>query len=165
MIDPHPPKTVLDRVRAGLGDRALRTKVLSFGLIGVVNSVIDYGVFVFGYYYLHLTLVPANILAWLVAVSASYIMNSTITFAAESGRRLRLRDYATFVVSGIAGVIGNTATLVLASYVLPVLIAKLLAIGVSFVVNFSLSHFVVFRPRKAPVGAAGQASNDASSRA
>jgi hypothetical protein len=32
----------------------------------------------------------------------------------------------------------------------PVLIGKLLAIGASFVVNFSLSHFVVFRRRGPP---------------
>jgi putative flippase GtrA len=37
-----------------------------------------------------------------------------------------------------------------ASYWLPVLAAKLLAIAASFVVNFSLSHFVVFRTRERP---------------
>jgi putative flippase GtrA len=31
---------------------------------------------------------------------------------------------------------------------MPVLAAKLLAIAASFVVNFSLSHFVVFRTRE-----------------
>jgi hypothetical protein len=31
----------------------------------------------------------------------------------------------------------------------PLLVAKLASILVSFAVNFSLSHFVVFRPRKA----------------
>ena len=70
------------------------------------------------------------------------------TFAAESGRKLRWRDYGTFVASGVIGVIANTATLVAASYVVPVLAAKLIAVGVSFLVNFSLSHFVVFRPRR-----------------
>jgi putative flippase GtrA len=30
---------------------------------------------------------------------------------------------------------------------MPVLIGKVLAIGASFLVNFSLSHFVVFRKR------------------
>jgi putative flippase GtrA len=33
---------------------------------------------------------------------------------------------------------------------MPVLAAKLLAIAASFVVNFSLSHFVVFRTRERP---------------
>ncbi len=142
-----PSRTVPERLRAAAKDRAFRVKALSFGIIGVVNTVIDYGVFLFGFYHLHLPLVPANVLSWLVAVSASYMMNSTITFAAESGRRLRWRDYGTFVASGVAGVIANTTTLVLASYVLPVVIAKLIAIGVSFLVNFTLSHFVVFRPK------------------
>jgi putative flippase GtrA len=45
-------------------------------------------------------------------------------------------------------VIANTATLVVASYWMPVLAAKLLAIVASFAVNFSLSHFVVFRTRE-----------------
>src|SRR5258708_5952332 len=92
-----------------------------------------------------LPLVPANLLAWLVAVSGSYVMNCFITFAAESGRQLRWRAYGAFVLSGIAGVVANTTTLVIASYWIPVLLAKLLAIGASFAVNFSLSHFVVFR--------------------
>ena len=82
-----------------------------------------------------------------MAVSFSYVLNSTITFAAESGRKLRWRDYGTFVASGVVGVVANTATLVLASYVFPVWVAKAMAIGVSFVINFSMSHFVVFRKR------------------
>jgi len=45
-------------------------------------------------------------------------------------------------------VIANTTTLVVASYWIPVLAAKLLAIAASFAVNFSLSHFVVFRTRQ-----------------
>jgi putative flippase GtrA len=44
--------------------------------------------------------------------------------------------------------VASTTTLVALSYVLPLLIAKLLSILVSFVVNFTLSHFVVFRAKK-----------------
>ncbi len=94
-----------------------------------------------------MALVPANVLAWLIAVSGSYVMNSFITFAAESGRQLRLRDYTTFIASGIAGLVANTTVLVIASYWMPVLAAKLTAVAASFLVNFSLSHFVVFRRR------------------
>jgi putative flippase GtrA len=93
-------------------------------------------------------LIAANITAWLVAVTCSYVMNSTITFAAESGRRLKLSAYAAFAASGVLGVIANTATLVFVAQFFPVWIAKGCAILVSFVVNFSMSHFVVFRTRK-----------------
>ena len=112
---------------------------------GVVNTAIDFSVFWTTATYLQWPLVPANVLAWLVAVSFSYAMNSFITFGPESGRVLRWRDYATFAASGVAGMVASTATLFALSYVLPVLVAKLLSILVSFVVNFSLSHFVVFK--------------------
>jgi putative flippase GtrA len=53
------------------------------------------------------------------------------------------------VASGILGAIANTTTLVVAAQFLPVWAAKGCAILVSFAVNFSLSHFVVFRQRDA----------------
>jgi putative flippase GtrA len=165
-----------DSARTKLADawrhRAVSLKALSFGVIGVLNTAVDYGVFLLaraayersamalaGFAWVShacacgrpetILLVAANITSWLVAVTGSYIMNSSITFATESGRKLRWRDYLTFVVSGIAGLIANTATLVFAAQflLLPVWLAKAVAILASFIVNFSLSHFVVFRVR------------------
>src|SRR5499427_13136 len=137
------------RLAAAWRQRAITLKAVSFALVGLVNTLVDYGVFLAGYYLIGLPLIPANVLAWLVAVTGSYVMNSYVTFAAESGRQLRWRAYGAFVASGIAGVIANTATLVVASWWLPVPVAKVIAILASFVINFSLSHFVVFRHRPA----------------
>ena len=161
-----------EKLLEGWRNRALSRKAVSFALIGVVNTVVDYSVFLLARAALSrspaaldaigalaescrcgnttaLTLVAANLVSWIVAVSGSYAMNSSITFAAESGRRLRWRDYAAFVLSGIVGWLANTATLLIAAQVLllPVWLAKVVAILASFVVNFSLSHFVVFRVR------------------
>lgn len=137
----------VSRLAASLKQRVMLMKATSFALVGVVNTVIDLGVFLLARNVFELSLVPANILSWLVAVSFSYTLNSFTTFAAESGRQLRWRSYATFVASGVVGVIASTTTLVLLSYLIPELVAKLAAIGVSFLVNFSMSHFVVFRTR------------------
>jgi putative flippase GtrA len=89
--------------------------------------------------------------SWIVAVTSSYIMNSSITFAHQTGGKLTWRTYATFTVSGIAGWLASTATLLFAADIvlLPIWLAKLTAILASFVVNFSISHLVVFRM---PVG-------------
>ena len=122
-------------------------KMISFGVIGVGNTVIDLAIFTFAYTALALPLVPSNVMAWLVAVSGSYVMNTMITFRAESGRVLRRKDYLSFVASGILGVIATTTTLVVLSHFMPVYAAKLLAILVSFIVNFTMSHFVVFRTK------------------
>jgi putative flippase GtrA len=158
--------------------RALSRKAISFGLIGLVNTAIDYGVFLLARAALThsatalsgigalsaacrcgdgatLTLVAANLISWSVAVSGSYVLNSSITFAAESGRKLRWGRYLVFVASGVAGWLANTAMLLIAAeiFLLPVWQAKAVAIVAGFVVNFSLSHFVVFR-------VAGAAAND-----
>ncbi len=91
-------------------------KAVSFALIGLINTAVDATVFFLVYAYLtssaplirffaaaaglcrcgaaeDLALVAANMTAWLVAMTLSYVMNSTITFAAESGRKLRFKAY------------------------------------------------------------------------
>jgi putative flippase GtrA len=132
-------------------------KAFSFGLIGLVNTFVDFGVFMFGVKVLGLDLALANLLSWIVAVSGSYVLNSHITFAAESGRKLTWRGYGMFAVSGVVGLIANTLTVVIVARLLEpifptanVPLAKISAIGVSFIVNFSMSHFVVFRRRPDP---------------
>jgi putative flippase GtrA len=127
--------------------RPLVAKIASFATIGVGNTLIDFGVFTFAYKVLELPLVPSNVLAWLVAVSVSYVMNSLITFHAESGRALNRKGYLTFVASGILGVIAATTVLVVLSYFMPVFAAKLASILAGFVVNFTMAHFVVFRAK------------------
>ena len=143
-------RPLIDRLLTAWHQRGAALKALSFGVIGVVNTTIDASVFFLALATLTSSLVAANVLAWLVAVSCSYVMNSFITFARESGRKLRWRDYGGFVASGIVGVVANTTVLVIAAQYLPVWAAKACAILVSFLVNFSLSHFVVFRNRKQP---------------
>jgi putative flippase GtrA len=135
----------------------LLRKAVSFGLIGVLNTGVDFAVFWIGAQEFGLPLVVANTLSWSVAASGSYVMNSMVTFAAESGRKLGWRAYATFLASNLLGLIANTTVLVvIANLFAPALfgdrsaqlaVGKLCAIGASFVVNFSLSHFVVFRRR------------------
>jgi putative flippase GtrA len=165
-----------DSARAWLSDawrnRGLHVKAVTFALVGVVNTVVDYSVFLLARAALThsaaaqaglgslsnscrcgdettLTLVVSNLISWSVAVTGSYVLNSSITFARESGRQLRVSAYAAFVLTGVAGLLANTATLLIAAqvFLLPVWLAKALAILASFVVNFTLSHFVVFRTR------------------
>ena len=102
-------------------ERAIVLKAVSFAVVGLVNSAVDFGVFSFAYYYLALPIVAANVIAWIVAVTGSYVMNSLTTFARESKRELTLKAYAGFAASQIAGLVANTATVVLASYFMPVL--------------------------------------------
>ena len=135
------------RLVAAWHERAILLKAVSFGLVGLVNLAIDFVLFSLGYFFFGLPIIAANVISWVVAVSNSYVLNSRITFAAESGGKLRLKDYLTFCLSQAGGLVANTATVFVASYFMPVLLGKVLAVGTGFLVNFSLSHFVVFRAR------------------
>src|SRR6516165_7475913 len=137
-------------VLEGWCNRAVSFKAAVYALVGVLNTAIDYGLFLVAHTVLGLPLVAANALSWMISVSNAYMLHSTITFAAESGRKLRWSAYLTFVTAGIAGWLAHTAALLVAAefLLLPVWLAKLAAIMASFIVNFSLSHFVVFRVRR-----------------
>jgi putative flippase GtrA len=149
---PEPFDGPVRRLAQAWRERTVALKAISFALVGVVNTIVDAGVFTLAYLHLTSSLILANVLGWGVGVTCSYVLNSSITFAAESGRRLSLRAYATFVASGVAGVIANTAMLLVVAQYAPVWVAKGCAILVSFLVNFSLSHFVVFRARGPSAG-------------
>jgi putative flippase GtrA len=146
---PAPLQNLLDRLTVAWHERAIALKAISFAFVGLINTVIDFSVFWTAATWLQWPLVPSNVLAWIVAVSFSYAMNSFTTFGPESGRVLRWRDYGTFIASGVAGMVASTATLYFLTTIMPgqLAVPKVLSILVSFVVNFSLSHFVVFRRR------------------
>jgi putative flippase GtrA len=148
MKPPPQLENLIERLLPAWLDRALVIKAMSFGLIGCVNATVDFIVFSIGHLYVGLPIIPANLISWCVAVTNSYVLNSMITFAAESGRRLSFKSYVAFAATQIGGLIANTLTVFVASYFIPVLLAKLLAIGASFLVDFTLSHLLVFRRRE-----------------
>jgi putative flippase GtrA len=149
---PLPLENLRVRLTEAWQRRAVSLKALSFATVGLVNTAVDATVFFLMLGFVTSSLIVANVSAWLVAVTGSYVMNSVTTFSAETGGRLRLKDYAGFVGSGIVAVIATTTTVVLAANYLPVWAAKGVAILVSFVVNFSITHFVVFRGRPDAAG-------------
>jgi len=73
-------------------------------------------------------------------------MNTKLTFGRETGGIFRSKDFVRFIGSGILGVILATTTLVILSHYTNIFAAKFLSMIASFAVNFSMFHFVVFRP-------------------
>src|SRR5215211_4995824 len=127
-MDSPPRMSLFDRIRNLVRDRALLMKVTSFACIGVVNTSVDFGLFSFAHLYLGWPIVVANLFSWTIAVTGSYVMNSLITFAAESQGKLRVKSYAGFLAAQVAGLVADTITVVVASYFMPVLVGKALAI-------------------------------------
>ena len=54
-------------------------KAVSFAMVGAVNTVIDAGVFFLALHTVTDSLIAANLMAWFIAVTCSYLMNSFFT--------------------------------------------------------------------------------------
>jgi len=144
---PAPHENLRARLLAAWRDRAVTLKAMSFAMVGAVNTVVDAAAFFLLLAYATNSLVFANVGAWLTAITGSFVMNSLTTFSAETGGRPRLKHFPGFVMSGLVAVTASTTAVVIAAKFMPVWAAKGIAILVSFAVNFSITHFVVFRTR------------------
>lgn len=128
-------------------------KMLSFGLIGVVNGVVNYmitvGLTLFALTPLGLAasdvaLGLAKALGWAVAVSNSYLFNTLFTFSRESGGRLSWATYLRFVASGTVGLAVEVLSFLFAVRYLPLALAAIVPIGLAFVANFTMARIFVF---------------------
>lgn len=148
--------------RAGAGGliAAVRREVprlVSFGMIGLVNGVVNYAVTVaatvlalapLGLAGSAVALGAAKALGWAVAVTNSYLLNAMITFAAESGRRLAWGTYGRFVASGTLGLAVEVASFLIAVRYLPLSLAAVVPVGFAFIANFAMTRLVVFPARR-----------------
>ena len=148
---PAPLQNLLDRLTVAWHERAIALKAISFAMVGVVNTVIDFSVFwtaaitICGW-----PLIAANVLAWLIAVIVLLCDEFLHHLRPGIGPHAALARLRDFRASGVAGMVASTGDGLVALVLLccrcwP---PSWLSILVSFVVNFSLSHFVVFRARR-----------------
>lgn len=126
--------------------QVLISQMFRFGLVGLFNAGVDAAVFFAALATLTSSLIAANILAWLVAVTSSYALNARYTFIA-TWEGLRFANYLTFALTQVGGFIAHTVVLVAAAPHVPLVLAKVLGIGVGFLLNFSLARAIVFRAR------------------
>lgn len=117
---------------------------ISFGLVGVFNTGFDFLAYVV---WLSLGLSPAvaNIAAFAVTNPMSFIINSQFTFRRE-GRSapVSLRAYRTFLLAHLLSLSISTGVVWAFSGTLGPYIAKFAAIGVTVLVNYTASAFLVF---------------------
>jgi putative flippase GtrA len=133
--------------------RELAFQMFRFGLVGLFNAGVDAAVFfamvaILGAVAPDLgpegSLIAANTTSFVIAVTCSYVLNTLFTFRRHH-TELGFRAYLLFAASQVAGFVAHTATLIVAAKYVPLPLAKLMGIGVGFVVNFTLARAIVFR--------------------
>lgn len=116
-----------------------------FGAVGVVSTVVDFAIFAMLALGFDFNPVVANVIAYLVAVTNSFVLNNRFTFKGH-GQRSVLAAYARFVAVNTGGLMVSTLTIYLLAGLMPALAAKLVAIAFSLFVNYFASYFFVYRP-------------------
>ena len=86
---PAPVASLAERLTAAWRERAVALKAMSFALVGLVNTAVDAAIFFLLLGYATPSLIVANVTAWFIANTGSYMMNSFTTFSAETGRKLQ----------------------------------------------------------------------------
>lgn len=117
-----------------------------FSIVGVLNTLVDLGVFLLLVKVFSMPVVPANLLAFGVSLANSYLLNRFWTFH-DSGTPHSVGNIARFLAFNSTGALLATAALsALVTLGVPVLVAKLLSIGVSMTWNYLTMRHFVFRP-------------------
>lgn len=125
----------------------MRLEFLRFGLVGVVNTFVDFVVFVLLYRLTDIDPLLCNGIAFLVAVTNSYLMNHHWTFR-DTGSTLSFKAYIRFVVLNTGGLLIGTLAIVLLGEYMPLELAKLIAAGLTLIWNYTCSKMFVFNMDK-----------------
>lgn len=122
-------------------------RLVRFGAVGVVNTLLDVALFTLLVGLLHWHVVPANILSYGAGILCSFALNSRWTFAEFGGTPGALQRFARFVASSLAAMGLSTLLVVVLALAMDPLLAKAISVVVGFLANYAMARRFVFRAR------------------
>jgi putative flippase GtrA len=118
---------------------------LRFGVVGIVNTVLDLAVFWLLAGVFSMPILIANTLSYSVGALNSFVLNRLWTFRGVAFRRGAALQLPLFMLVSLVGLVVANLTLWLFAQALPVMVAKVVSVAVTFVWNFFASKVLVFR--------------------
>jgi len=134
--------------RLNHGTVTMLKQFIKFSLVGLVNTAIHYGIFIFLYKFVGVYHLFASGIGFCFAMANSYVMNKRWTFK-SSGSDVR-REIIKFIIVNLISLainLGSMAVLVELFSIQPP-VAQLVTIGVTLAVNFSGNRFWTFKVKQ-----------------
>lgn len=131
---------------------------LKFGLVGVLNTGVQFVVFIALFRWLQVPMLVASGLGYAAGIVNSYFINRVWTFQVKERRQAG--EFLSFVAVNLVAMAANLGTLKLAvarGGMVPE-VAQVVAIGASLVVNFAGNKWWTFRRKGGPAAGAGAAA-------
>ncbi len=117
-----------------------------FAVVGASNTVIDLIVFYILYEQFEVYFVIAHICAFLIAVTNSFIFNALWTFKSLK-RGQMLKQILPFILVAMVGLGISSLAIYIASFYMHIYLAKIFAIMVAMLWNYSGSWLFVFKKK------------------
>ena len=128
--------------------KKLIIQIIKFGIVGVIATVIDFGVLLFSNEILHLDVLVASAAAFCVSVIANYILSMLFVFkGSENGK---LKEFAVFIALSIGGLLINQFIMWLGTEVLTIYYVVVKVFACVFVPVYNFITRKIFLEKKAP---------------
>lgn len=133
-------------------------EIVVFGVVGVLNTSIDVGVFMFLKYILNidnqsLWIIAINLISIITAIIFSYFANKNLTF--QHKKESNIKEIGSFLIVNAFGFVVNTSILKTVIYAMPLIaptvlidpafIGKISGTAGSMIVSFIGYKFFVFK--------------------
>ena len=122
----------------------MQHQVLRFAVVGCANTTVDYAVFNALFYLAGWPLLLANLVAFVLAATLSFVLNRNWTFAHAKNTNSQAGQVVRHLITASAALALGSIAVWLAALVLPAYLAKVVAIAVTFAWNFSVSRLWVW---------------------
>ena len=120
-------------------------RITKFAVVGAINTAIDFSVFVFLLYQGGFSIIVSNTVAYCVGIINSFLMNKYWTFSDSKRNGHPLQQFPLFVALNLIGLGLSNLTVWSLALVLHAIIAKVFAIGVTFVWNYWSNRRFVYK--------------------
>lgn len=122
-------------------------QILKFNLVGVLNTLVDFGLFTL-LYFLGNDYLAAQFVSYIGGTANSYVFNKYWTFEHRGGNPVNKKEMIRFLAINACSL--GTSLLLLYLFhdilSLPVLFSKVLATGMTLILNFAGYKLWVFKP-------------------
>ncbi|MFM2480545.1 GtrA family protein [Celerinatantimonas sp. YJH-8] len=113
--------------------------LLRYGLVGIMNTLVHWSIFLVIVIYISPNQSIANLIAFLIAVSGSFIINSKFTFDTQPNHKQYI--YYVLGMGTLSLLVGRLSD----THHLYPLLTLVIYSGLSFLIGFLYSKFIVFK--------------------
>ena len=121
-----------------------RLRFMRFGMVGILNTIIDIGIFAILFNIYHVPPIPAHAVGFLLAVGNSFVWNYKWTFryqGTEAKSRLMIRFFAVALVLLAL----SSFFLWILKYFITVMTAKIAVVFVMIIISYVVNARYIFK--------------------